>query len=62
MGFIGKFRDVKFWAGFILQKGKLWKNLVANFQCLKGLQESWRGACFPRICSDGIWANGFKMQ
>ena len=48
--------------GFILEKRRLWGDLIAAFQCLKGSYRKDGEGLFIRDCSDRTRGNGFKLK
>ncbi|GAB0189265.1 hypothetical protein GRJ2_001391800 [Grus japonensis] len=47
---------------FILEKGRLWGDLIATFQYLKGAYRKDGEGLFMRECSDRTRGNGFKLK
>jgi len=47
---------------FSLQKRRLWRNLIATFQYLKGAYRKDEDNVFSKACSDSTRSNGFKLR
>jgi len=47
---------------FNLEKGRLWGDLIAAFQCLKGAYKKGVHRLFNRVCCDRTRGNGFKVK
>jgi len=47
---------------FSLEKRRLWGDLIAAFQYLKGVYKEAGEGLFARICGDRITGNGFKLK
>jgi len=47
---------------FRLEKRRLWGDLIAAFQCLKGAYKRTGEGLFIRACSDRTRRNGFKLK
>jgi len=47
---------------FSLEKRRLWEDLVAVFQYLKGAYKKAGEGLFTRTCSDRTRSNGFKLK
>ncbi|KAK4815205.1 hypothetical protein QYF61_021824 [Mycteria americana] len=48
--------------GFSLEKRRLWGDLTAAFQYLKGTYKKAGEGCFTRACSDRTRGNGFELK
>ena len=47
---------------FSLENRRLWGDLIATFQCLKGAYGQDGDKIFSRVCSNRIRGNGLKLQ
>jgi len=45
-----------------LEKTRVWGDLIADFQCLRGAYKQAGEGCFTRACSDRTRGNDFKLK